>query len=423
MEAALLDVMNAESDVSALACIFGGRDTLMEEWMTELASIATSPLHHVDVAAQASTIPSPLSGPSTSFSSASPAISLPCSSSIYAMGPPPLVQAEHGFGSSAANISPFYHHRHSLPGSEGEEDDEAHGPQQQAERKDSFSSVGSCDSTLSLSPFGSSCGSSSDASETCAEDVKSASSSADQKLVMRRVRTKARQSVAAITAALASRAITSPRSKAARGPLTPCSAAAPAVFPTEGGSAGSCSGNKSALAGKMSKRAEAAAAAALAAAANASSLVAAANWSPSSYEDGEERPFCCKMPGCSKRYTKASHLRAHVRSHTGERPFACSHPGCIWRFSRSDELSRHARKHTGVRPYPCRECGRGFRRSDHLAAHMRIHERLRAQGSEDMAELEAELDVDMEADMSLGEQAAVESSVGVVPALSPSRSL
>ena len=96
------------------------------------------------------------------------------------------------------------------------------------------------------------------------------------------------------------------------------------------------------------------------------------------YDDPEEdRPFVCKAPGCGKCYTKASHLRAHTRSHTGERPFACVHPGCMWRFSRSDELSRHARKHTGVRPYPCRECGRRFRRSDHLAAHIRIHERAR----------------------------------------------
>lgn len=93
--------------------------------------------------------------------------------------------------------------------------------------------------------------------------------------------------------------------------------------------------------------------------------------------DEEDRPFFCKLAGCGKRYTKASHLRAHVRGHSGERPFACTHPGCPWRFSRSDELSRHARKHTGVRPYPCRECGRRFRRSDHLAAHMRIHDRAR----------------------------------------------
>lgn len=94
-------------------------------------------------------------------------------------------------------------------------------------------------------------------------------------------------------------------------------------------------------------------------------------------DDAVLRPHACPMRGCGKRYLKAPHLRAHLRTHTGERPFVCPHDGCEWRFARSDELARHVRKHTGERPYPCSECGRGFRRSDHLAAHMRIHERSR----------------------------------------------
>lgn len=94
-------------------------------------------------------------------------------------------------------------------------------------------------------------------------------------------------------------------------------------------------------------------------------------------DDAVLRPHACPMRGCGKRYLKAPHLRAHLRTHTGERPFVCPHDGCEWRFARSDELARHVRKHTGERPYPCSECGRGFRRSDHLAAHVRIHERSR----------------------------------------------
>ena len=84
-----------------------------------------------------------------------------------------------------------------------------------------------------------------------------------------------------------------------------------------------------------------------------------------------ERPFHCSV--CSHRFIRATHLRRHMRIHTGEKPFTCHI--CGQRYARGDYLRAHIQAHRRDRIHKCKHCGEAFHDLTRFADHCRLMHR------------------------------------------------
>lgn len=80
------------------------------------------------------------------------------------------------------------------------------------------------------------------------------------------------------------------------------------------------------------------------------------------------RPHQCTV--CGKRFINTSHLRDHIRLHTGERPFSCRI--CGRSFVQRQHLRQHERVAKCTAPV-CLTCNQSFTNREELTMHMRLH--------------------------------------------------
>ena len=82
-----------------------------------------------------------------------------------------------------------------------------------------------------------------------------------------------------------------------------------------------------------------------------------------------DRPFSCDQ--CGRKFIRITHLRRHMRIHTGERPFLCHI--CGRRYARGDYLRAHIQAHRKERMHKCKVCGEVFLDLMRFSEHCRSH--------------------------------------------------
>jgi uncharacterized Zn-finger protein len=90
-----------------------------------------------------------------------------------------------------------------------------------------------------------------------------------------------------------------------------------------------------------------------------------------------DRPYVCDV--CDRKFIRSTHLRRHMRIHTGEKPFCCHI--CGRRYARGDYLRAHINAHRRDRVHKCKHCNEIFHDLTRFADHCRqVHKDILEEG-------------------------------------------